>query len=416
MHLVKNSHAAVLAGLLLGASLGCATANEAAKPGPAATSPAASAGTAPAASAAAAPAAAAAAAPAPAAAAASAAAASAAPAVAPTAAAAAAATAAAASAGPAAPLDLQAEPLPLPGGPPVGMDYLAFEPANGKIWVPAGNTARVDVVDPHSPKIDEVKGFATEKKGERTMGPSSAAAGAGFVYVGNRATAQVCAIDAKTMKREGCAQLASSPDGLQYIAATKELYVTTPRDKSIAVLDLKDPAKPTAAGKISFDGEPEGYAADDGRGIFYTNLEDRDLTLAVDAKTRKIVSTWRSGCGEKGPRGLALDPARRHLFVACAEKVVKVLDAGRDGQVLDTLAHGGGVDNIDYLPSRHLLYVAEAREALLQIAAVSEAGKLQKFATAKTVKGGRSVFVDADGSAYVPDSPGGRLLVVKLPR
>ena len=352
MRLVMDTRAAVVAVLLLSASLGCATATEGSKADPAA----------------------------------------------------------------AAALDLTAEPLPLPGGPPVGMDYLAFEPGSGKIWVPAGNTARVDVVDIHTGKVDEVKGFATETKGQRTMGPSSAAVGAGFVYVGNRATAQVCAIDAKTQKREGCAQLASSPDGLQYIAATKELYVTTPRDKSIAVLDLKDPAQPAAAGKISFDGEPEGYAADDGRGIFYTNLEDRDLTLAVDAKTRKIVSTWRSGCGEKGPRGLALDAGRRHLFVACAEKVVKVLDAGHDGQVLGTLEHGGGVDNIDFLPSKHLLYVAEAREALLQIAAVSEAGKVTRFATAKTVRGGRSVFVDGDGSAYVPDSPGGRLLVVKLPK
>ena len=43
--------------------------------------------------------------------------------------------------------------LTLPGGPPVGMDYLAYDPGSGLVWVPAGNTGRVDVVDTMTGKL-----------------------------------------------------------------------------------------------------------------------------------------------------------------------------------------------------------------------------------------------------------------------
>ena len=35
---------------------------------------------------------------------------------------------------------------------------------------------------------------------------------------------------------------------------------------------------------IGKDGEPEGYAVDAQRALFYTNLEDRDRTLAIDVQ------------------------------------------------------------------------------------------------------------------------------------
>jgi DNA-binding beta-propeller fold protein YncE len=318
------------------------------------------------------------------------------------------------SAATAATTELTAVSIALPGGPPVGMDYLAYDPATARLWIPAGNTARVDVLDTRTGTLSAVDGFATEKRGERTAGPSSAAVGEGQVYVGNRAGSQVCAIDAKTLARRGCVTLASSPDGLQYIAATHELWVTTPRDRSVTVLDLKDPAAPVVSGKIAFEGEPEGYAADQARGLFFTNLEDGGTTLTVDVRTRKVIATWRPECSEKGPRGLALDAARGLLFVACADGKVKSFT--KDGAIAGTLDLGGGIDNIDYHQARHLLYAASAREGNLVVASVSDSGGLQRHATAKTTPGGRSVFVDGEGTAYVPDSAGARLLVVKLPR
>jgi DNA-binding beta-propeller fold protein YncE len=201
------------------------------------------------------------------------------------------------------------------------------------------------------------------------------------------------------------------PDGIAYVASAKEVWVTTPRSKSIHVVDAATPGTLTLKQKISFDGEPEGYAVDDARGIFYTNLEDKDRTLAIDIKGKQILKTWMPQCGEDGPKGLALDHAANFLFVACADKV-EVLDAGHDGKQLSTLATGDGVDNIDYLEARHQLFAAAGRAAKLTVASVDAHGKLTAAQVVPTSAGARNPVATDDGTAYLTDSAGGRILVV----
>src|SRR5262249_13670299 len=162
------------------------------------------------------------------------------------------------------------------------------------------------------------------------------------------------------------------------------------------------------------EGSPEGYAVDSSHGVFYTNLEDKDLTLAIDVKSRSVKSRWKPGCGEDGPRGLAVDPALGLLFVACTDNAV-ALDIKHDGVVRSRLTTGAGVDNIDYLPAKRLLYVAAGREALLTVAHVADDGTLTGVASGKTAEGARVVVADAKGGAYVADSRGGRILYFPAP-
>ena len=304
----------------------------------------------------------------------------------------------------------------LPGSPGrVGMDYLAFDPATRKLWVPAGNTGRVNVLDTVSGALVGVSGFPTreiERGGQkRSLGPSSAAVGDGVVYVGNRADSKVCAIDAASLKVGGCIAIASSPDGLAFVKREKELWITTPRDRSLTVLDANERETLKSKAEVHLEGEPEGYAVDQARGIFYTNIEDQDRTLAIDTATKKILATWKPGCGTAGPRGLALDGAHRFLFVACTDHVV-TLDAGHEGAILGSVATGGGVDNIDYAPAQSLLFAAAGKTGTLTVARVDERGGLTAIAGALTKEGARVVVVDDQARAYVADSAGGRLVVV----
>jgi DNA-binding beta-propeller fold protein YncE len=304
--------------------------------------------------------------------------------------------------------------IALPGAPADGvfMDYIAYDRAHQRVWVPAGNTARVDVIDVPSHKVATVDGFPTqemERRGKkRVVGPSSATVGNGVVYVGNRGDFSVCAVDAGKLTKGACGKLDSMPDGIAFVPKTKEVWVTTPRDKSIRVLDGATLAQKA---KIVFEGEPEGFAVDDARGLFYTNLEDKDRTLAIDLAARKVVKTWLPGCGEDGPKGLALDHARNFLFVACADKV-KALDAGHDGKELSSLPTGDGVDNIDYLEARHQLFAGAARAAKLTVAAVDAQGKLTAAAVVPTATGARNAVVTEGGAVYLTDSPEGKILVV----
>lgn len=308
--------------------------------------------------------------------------------------------------------------LPLPGAPPAGavfMDYIAYDRTHHRVWVPAGNTGSVDVVDTQGEKITRIEGFATaevERAGTmRTLGPSSATVGEGVVYVGNRADSNVCAVDASTLQKGACLKLECSPDGLAYVAATKELWVTTPRDKSITILDASKAGALAPKAKVTVEGAPEGFAVDDGRGVFYTNLEDKDRTLAIDVRSRAVTKTWLPKCGEDGPRGLAIDTARNFLMVACTGGV-KVLDAGRDGQILSSIDTGAGVDNIDYVASRHELYAGAGRAAKLTVARLDAHGRLEIVATVATANGARNPVATDEGVAYLTDAAEGKLLVV----
>lgn len=310
--------------------------------------------------------------------------------------------------------------IAIPGAPAGGffLDYLAVDRQHGRVWVPAGATGSVVVIEATSGKVRTVAGFPTAKLERRgrtfSVGPSSATLGDGVMYVGNRGDRSVCAVDAATLEKGGCATLPASPDGVCYVARTKQVWVTAPRDRSIVVLDVASAKAPKVAGSFALPGDPEGYAVDDARGLFYTNLEDADRTLAIDLVSRKIVATFEPGCGESGPRGLMLDPSGKLLMVACTDHVA-VLETGK-GRILATLDTGAGLDNLDYVPETRSLYAAAGRAGTLTIAHLGENGRLTRTATIATAKGARNAVATRDGTAYIGDGPEGKVVVVRPAR
>ncbi len=301
--------------------------------------------------------------------------------------------------------DYAVRTLTLPNGTPAGiaMDYIAFDAATNSVWVP-GNTGVVYVIDAATGKIRQITGSPTKevtmRERKRLLGPSSITFGGGKAYIGNRADNSVCAFDAKTLERGRCETLTSMPDGLAYVSVTKEVWVTTPRDNTIRLLDA---ATLKEKEKLTFEGNPEGFAVDAKHHRFYTNLEDKDRTLAIDLNTRKTVATWNPGCGEDGPHGLRVDESTNHLFVACSAKL-EVLDAGGDGKVLSSLDTGNGVDDLDYAAG--MLYAGAGRDAKLTIARVDPAGHLSLVATVPTAAGARNPAVTKSGEIYLAHGGG----------
>jgi len=244
----------------------------------------------------------------------------------------------------------------------------------------------------------------------RTMGPSAVAIGDGFAYVGNRATSEVCPIDATKLTVGKCVKLPSQTDGVAYVAAAKEVWVTTPDTQTIAVLDASKPDTLKPKASIKLDGDPEGYATDSTRGLFLTNLEDKNRTVLIDVKTHKPKASWSVDCGKDGPRGIAVDTEHGFVFVACTDHVL-VLDGSHDGAKLGSLDTGAGVDNIEWLAPQRLLYVAAGKAAKLTVARIDDKGQLTVVATGESTAGARNGVADASGNAYVADPVNARLLV-----
>ena len=312
-------------------------------------------------------------------------------------------------------------PIALPGAPAdgVSLDYIAYDAAHHQVWVPAGGTGKVDVIDSTTGKLTAIDGFATketERRGQEAhvVGPSSATVGDGVVYVGNRGDSSVCAIDVATLAKQGCVTLDSGPDGLQYVESTKEVWVTTPRDKSIRILDVSTPGQPAEKSKVALEGEPEGFAVDNQRALFFTNFEDADKTIAIDLKSHAVTKSWAATCGSEGPRGLVLDAATGHLVVVCTSSL-ETLDVIHDGAVLGVAQVGEGLDAVDYSPARHALVAAAGRAQKLVILSLEDSGKLTQLADVPTAKGARNAVVANDGTTYVADGPAGAILAVPWP-
>ena len=310
--------------------------------------------------------------------------------------------------------------IALPGAPPEGvaLDYLAIDRGRHRVWVPAGGTGAVVVIDTKSGAVRRIGNFPTaevERNGKkRVVGPSSATIGGKFVYIGDRADSSVCAIDAESLERKACVTLSSMPDGLAYVASRKEVWVTAPREQAILILDVSAPADPKLVSRIPLEGDPEGYAVDDAHGLFFTNFEDKDRTVRIALATRSITATWQPECGEDGPRGLVLADGGRIVVVACPDHLVS-LAAASDGHILSKLPTGAGVDDLDYLPSRHAIYAAASADAVLAVATLDDQGALHAAASLPTAKGARNAVAAEDGVAYVACGPEGKILVVPVP-
>src|SRR5881396_1154955 len=318
------------------------------------------------------------------------------------------------------------KPLSLPGATGVvTLDYFAYDRSTGRVWVPASNTGSVDVIDEATDAVSQVTGFKTgevELRGRKvTLGPTAVSIGDGVVYIGNRGDSSLCIVDAHSLERGECLQVAppsagraSAPDGVVYVAATRELWITTgapplgiaSADKSIQVFDASDPRHLKLKTKIPLDGSAEGYAVDNQRGLFYTNVEETGKTVAIDVRSHKVVAEWKV---HDDLQGLTLDSARGFLFVACGDHVVS-LDVAHGGRLIDSLVTGPGLDNIDFSSEQKLFYAAASVTATLSIIEVGDDGKFRLKALVPTVTGARGVVACKGETAYLIDPAEGRIL------
>src|ERR1041385_7903093 len=81
---------------------------------------------------------------------------------------------------------LKLKEIKLPGATGlVNIDYFAYD--GKRLWVPAGNLGRVDVIDGVTDEIKSIPGFKTAEAEVRGMklpfGPSSISIGDGVVYI-----------------------------------------------------------------------------------------------------------------------------------------------------------------------------------------------------------------------------------------
>ena len=179
----------------------------------------------------------------------------------------------------------------------IGFDDLGFAPTLRRVMVPGGSTGKLALIDPDSQKIEVIGGFSerTGYSGGHGEGITSSDADRGLMYVTDRSARILDVVDPQAKKIVATARLASGPDYVRFVPATNEVWVTEPSAERIEVFTLPDKGTsvPTHSGFIAIPGGPESLTI--GRSQAFTHLW-RSTTLAIDLKTRQIVSRWANGC------------------------------------------------------------------------------------------------------------------------
>lgn len=305
--------------------------------------------------------------------------------------------------------------VPLPDGSAgIGFDDLGYSPALGRILVPAGRTGDLDLIDPKSLAITTITGFSSDVTygGGHGQGTTSADAAEGVLLAIDRTRMALLVVEPSTQKTVGSASLASGPDYVRYVSATREAWITEPDAEQIEVFNLADITAPTRAAVISVKGGPESLVIDSAGQRAYTHLWNNQIAV-VGLKSHSVSAPWSNGCSG-GSRGIALDANRGLLFTGCAEGKVTVLDL-KSRQILSTLSIDSGVDVIAYGPELAHLYAPSASSGALAIVGVSPQGQLTLLGTVSTAKDAHCVTVDSFGRAWVCDPDHGQLLLVRDP-
>lgn len=263
-----------------------------------------------------------------------------------------------------------------------GWDYLATDAAARRLYVTHGD--RVQVVD-----LDTL-GSVGEIAPLAGVHGVALAPELGQGFITNGKTAIITVFDLKTL-----AVLASwpangkNPDAILYDSATRRLCSFNGGSDNATVFEA---ATGKLAGTIALGGAPE-FAAGDGTGLVFVNIEDRDETVRFDARSLAITALWPLAPA-RTPSALAFDPVHRRLFVGCRSQQLVVLNADT-GAIVALLPIGKGVDAVSYFPAKGLVFASNG-DGTLNVFRQTDPDHYTALETVQTAPGARTHAVDVN--------------------
>jgi DNA-binding beta-propeller fold protein YncE len=155
----------------------------------------------------------------------------------------------------------------------------------------------------------------------------------------------------------------------------------------LATIDLG--GKPSAATTDSkADYESKGSRV-------FSSIEDKNEVVAIDAGTHKVTDHWPVAPGQS-PGSMVYDGANHRLFVACANKLLVVLD-GANGKVVATASIGEGAGDIAYDSATENVFSSTA-DGAVTIVHVDAPNKITVLQTLNTKPG--SSVLGLDGKTH----------------
>jgi YVTN family beta-propeller protein len=258
-------------------------------------------------------------------------------------------------------------------------DYLTVDEGARRLYVSHGTQVEVIDVDLGSvvgsiPKTLGVHGIAIAPE-----------LGRGFVSNGESSTVTI--FDLKTLKAIADVPTGKKPDAIIYDPASSRVFAFNGESNSATAIDA---ATGKVAGTVDLGGGPE-FAAADGNGFIYNNLEDESMVLKIDSRKLTVEKRWPTApCAS--PSSMAIDRANHRLFVGCRSKVMAVMNADT-GQIIATLPIGDHVDATAFDPQTKLIFNSNG-EGTISVIHQDSPDKYSAVETVKTLPRAKTMALD----------------------
>jgi YVTN family beta-propeller protein len=274
-------------------------------------------------------------------------------------------------------------------GGPGGWDYLSLESSGRRLFV--SRATRVDVVSTESGKVvgtipdtAGVHGIALAEDLRRG-------------YTSNGRGDSVTVFDLDTLKTIKEVKIQGhNPDAIVYEPSGRHVFTFNGKSKDVTVIDA---ATLQIVATMPVPDKPE-FAADDGAGQIYVNIEtDPGQMVVIDSRALSVRATWPlAGCAS--PTGLAIDRAHHRLFSVCDGNIMVVTD-GQTGKQIARVAIGEGPDAAAYDAKRGLVFSSNG-EGTLTVIRQEAPDQYSVISTLPTQRGARTMAFDpASGKVYL---------------
>jgi YVTN family beta-propeller protein len=280
-----------------------------------------------------------------------------------------------------------------------GWDYVTVDEAGRRVYI--AHATQVEVLNADT---FEIVGTIPNTPGVHGVAIASEF-GRGFISAGKADS--VIIFDLKTLKTLGEVKVGKKPDAIIYDPATKHVYAMNGDSDSTTVINAADGK---VVGTVDLGGGPE-FAAADGKGNAYVNLEEQNQTVHFDSNTLKVLHHWPlAPCAT--PTALAFDPATRRLFVGCrGGKMMTVLDAD-SGKVITTAPIGERVDAGAFDPATKLVYMSTG-DGNVSIFHQDSADKYTLLENVATAPGAKTMGLDLKThNLFVPSNQAGTFTIL----
>lgn len=268
----------------------------------------------------------------------------------------------------------------IPVGGDGGWDYLTVDSSTHRLFISRG--AHVIVID--------VESGASAGEIANTPGVHGIALapdlGRGFTSNGGDNTVTI--FDLKTLKEISRVPVGTGPDAIIYDPATKRVFTFNGRSGDASAVDG---ASGSVVGTIPLGGRPE-FAASDGKGHVYCNIEDKSEIVAIDSNALTVKNRWSLAPGD-GPSGLAIDAKHHRLFSVCGNGKMVISDP-EAGRVIGTADIGKGPDAAGFDPGTGFAFSSNGGDATLTVVKEAPGNKFEVVENAQTEPGARTMALD----------------------